>query len=79
MSITLGHAIAGVLASTVVLVVLAFLALRNTKTVHPVHCVHCWKYEDTETLVAYSEQPHQWAICTRCIDHYWRIGRPDQE
>lgn len=73
MTLTLTHAIAGVLISGIVLVVMAIFAFRSTRTVHPVRCAHCWNYGHQETIVTYSETEDKWAICPDCIPYYWKF------
>lgn len=73
MTLTLTHAIAGVLVSGIVLLVMAILAFRNARTVHPVRCAHCWNYGHQETVVTYSDQEGHWAICPDCVRYYWKF------
>ncbi|MEJ2078223.1 MAG: hypothetical protein P8020_17800 [Acidobacteriota bacterium] len=79
MTITLGHAVAGVFVSGIVLLLIAFLAVRTTKKVFPVRCVHCWMHDHRETVITFAEESDLWGICPECIDHYWHFSAADKD
>lgn len=79
MTITLGHAVAGVFVSGIVLLIIAFLAVRHTKKVFPVRCVHCWMHEERETVISFSAQKDRWGICPDCVDHYWHFSSSNDD
>jgi hypothetical protein len=79
MTITLGHAIAAVLASVALLLGIACLFVRSTKTVYPVRCVHCRMYRKMDTIISHSEKKNQWGICSDCVRHYWHFSEDDEE
>jgi hypothetical protein len=73
-TVTLGHALAGVFVSALILLIVLFLAVRTTRTVFPVRCAHCWANEKRETVVTFSEERDLWAICPDCVRNYWRFA-----
>ncbi len=74
MTITLGHAVAGVFVSGIVLLIIVTLAVRTTKKLFPVRCVHCWMHESRETVISFAEQCDRWGICPECVEHYWHFS-----
>ena len=74
MTVTLGHALAGVFVSALILLIVVFLAARTTRTVFPIRCAHCWAHQRRETVVAFSEERDRWAICPECVSYYWRFS-----
>ena len=77
MTITLGHAVAGVFVSGIVLLVIAFLAIRTTRKVFPVRCVHCWMHQGRETVITFSDTSDLWGICPECVEHYWQFSETE--
>ena len=73
MTVTLGHALAVVAVSAAILLVIAVLAARSTTTTHPTYCAHCWAHRRKRTVIALSEQKHQWGICNECVEFYWQF------
>jgi hypothetical protein len=73
MTVTLGHALAVVTISALILLTIAVLAVRSTKTTHPTYCAHCWAYKKKKTIIAFSEQKQQWGICHNCVHFYWQF------
>ena len=77
MMLSLAEILAVLAVSVSVLLSIAFFTVRSGKSLHPVYCPHCWAHEDKETVVTLAEQPNRWAICTDCIEHYWRFSDSD--
>lgn len=76
MTVTITHVLIGIAVSMAVLGFTVYLVWRNTRTVFPVRCVHCWVREHRETIVSYSSESEQWAICPRCVRDYWEVDPP---
>jgi len=79
MTVTLGHALAVVAASAAILLALAVLAIRSTRTTYPIYCVHCWAHAHKRTIIAFSEEAHQWGICHECVYSYWQFDEEEFE
>jgi len=73
MNIGIVQLVAGVVGSVIFLAVLGLLLFRRSRPAFPVKCIHCLQYHQTETIVAYSEKPDQWAICPKCVKEYWHL------
>jgi hypothetical protein len=72
-TVTLGHAIAVIAVSALILLGIAVLAVRTTKPIFPVYCAHCWAYRREKTTITFSEQEGQWGICQTCVHSYWQF------
>ncbi len=77
MTITLAHALLGILISAVVLVGVFFFTARSAKPLYPVRCVHCWMYNQKETVITLSEQRGLWGICPECVELYWHFAESE--
>jgi hypothetical protein len=73
MNIEIGHLAIAVIASLAVLGIIGCLLLRKSRPAYPVKCIHCLQYQNTETIVFYSDKPGQWAICPECVKEYWDL------
>jgi hypothetical protein len=77
LTITLGHALLGIVVSGLVLCGILLLTIRSTRRLFPVRCVHCWMYNEEETVITLSEEPDQWGICPDCVELYWHFSDQD--
>lgn len=73
MNIAIEHLAAAVIGSVAVLGIIGYFLLRKSRPAYPVKCIHCLQYQDTETIVSYSDRPGQWAICSKCVKEYWDL------
>lgn len=74
MSITLQETLLGLAGGAILLALTIFWWYLKARSAHPIRCVHCWVYEKKETVVGYDDVPGQWAICSRCVRHYWHFS-----
>lgn len=73
MNIGITHLAAAVMGSIALLGGLGYLLMRRSSPAYPVKCIHCLHYLETETIVAYSDKPGKWAICSKCVKEYWDL------
>ncbi len=71
MNIGIIHMAAAVIGSIIILGIIIYCLFYRSRPAYPVKCIHCMQYRNTETIVTYSDQPGQWAICSECVKEYW--------
>lgn len=74
MALTLEETLLGLAGGVILLALSLVWWYARARPGHPVRCVHCWVYERKETFVGYDTEPDRWAICSKCVRHYWHFS-----
>jgi len=73
MELSLAQVLTAAAGAATVLCAVILLTARRGKTLHPVFCAHCWARTNKQTIVTFSEEKNQWAICPECTHCYWQF------